>query len=50
MLSRMLGVRRAGVTDALHLLEGKGAIRNTRRVVTIRDREMLRRISRCDSW
>jgi CRP-like cAMP-binding protein len=50
MLSRMLGVRRAGVTDALHLLEGKGAIRNTRRVVTIRDREMLRQISRCDSW
>jgi CRP-like cAMP-binding protein len=50
MLSLMLGVRRAGVTDALHVLEGKGAIRNTRGVVTVRDREMLRRTSRCDSW
>jgi hypothetical protein len=45
MLSVMLGVRRAEVTDALHLLEGKGAIRNTRGVVTVRDPEILKRTS-----
>ncbi|MGD9980048.1 MAG: Crp/Fnr family transcriptional regulator [Hyphomonadaceae bacterium] len=37
----MLGVRRAGVTDALHELEGKGLIRSTRGVVRIVDREGL---------
>ncbi|HYD88364.1 MAG TPA: Crp/Fnr family transcriptional regulator [Vitreimonas sp.] len=37
----MLGVRRPGVTDALHLLEGKGLIRATRGVVRIVDREGL---------
>jgi hypothetical protein len=50
MLSLMLGVRRAGVTDALHLLEGKGAIRNTRRLVTVRDPEILKRTSGRGSW
>jgi CheY-like chemotaxis protein len=45
MLSSFLGVRRAGVTEALHLLEGKGAIRNTRRLVIIRDGDLLRRVA-----
>jgi CheY-like chemotaxis protein len=45
MLSSLLGVRRAGVTEALHLLEGKGAIRNTRRLVIIRGGDLLRRIA-----
>ena len=44
-LSIMLGVRRPGVTEALHILEGKGAIRSTRGLVTIRDEALLRRLS-----
>ncbi|MBB4641975.1 Crp/Fnr family transcriptional regulator [Rhizorhapis suberifaciens] len=36
-LSTMLGVRRAGVTVALHNLEGAGLIRATRGIVTIVD-------------
>ena len=40
-LSMMLGVRRAGVTVALHVLEGNGLIRATRGLVTVRDRERL---------
>jgi CRP-like cAMP-binding protein len=38
----MLGVRRASVTDALHLLEGEGLIRSSRRRIIIRDRRRLR--------
>jgi CRP-like cAMP-binding protein len=34
----MLGVRRASVTDALHIVEGHGFIRSTRGRVIIRDR------------
>ena len=41
----MLGVRRASVTDALHLLEGQGLIRANRGRVTIRDRDGLRRLA-----
>jgi CRP-like cAMP-binding protein len=41
-LAGMLGVRRAGVTLALHMLESKGLIRSTRSLVTIRDRRGLR--------
>lgn len=37
----MLGVRRAGVTVALHTLEGMGAIRATRGRLMIVDRERL---------
>ncbi|WP_244640341.1 Crp/Fnr family transcriptional regulator [Devosia pacifica] len=37
----MLGVRRAGVTEALHLLEGKHLIYSRRGEVIIRDREGL---------
>ncbi len=38
ILSIMLGVRRAGVTVATHLLEGKGLIRAVRGEITIVDR------------
>jgi CRP-like cAMP-binding protein len=40
-LGVMLGVRRAGVTDALHLLEGTGAIRSARMLIQVRDRQKL---------
>ncbi len=41
MLSQVLGVRRAGVTVALHVLEGKHALRSERRRVRILDRDQL---------
>ena len=41
LMALMLGVRRPGVTDALHRLEGEGLIRARRGAVTIRDREAL---------
>jgi CRP-like cAMP-binding protein len=44
-LSIMLGVRRPGVTVALHLLERKGLIKSHRGVTTIVDRRGLRRAS-----
>ncbi len=37
----MLSIRRASVTVALHVLEGMGAIRSTRGLVTVLDREKL---------
>jgi CRP-like cAMP-binding protein len=40
-LSVMLGVRRAGVTDTLHILEGKNLIRSNRGEIIIRDRDGL---------
>jgi CRP-like cAMP-binding protein len=40
-LSVMLGVRRAGVTDALHILEGERAIRSGRMRITVLDRQKL---------
>jgi CRP-like cAMP-binding protein len=40
-LSLMLGVRRSGVTDHLHILEGIGAIRSTRGNVRVLSREKL---------
>lgn len=40
-LATMLGVRRPGVTVALHILEGKGLIRAQRAEITIVDREGL---------
>lgn len=39
----MLGVRRASVTDALHILEGERLIRARRGCVTVLDREGLQR-------
>jgi CRP-like cAMP-binding protein len=41
LMAVMLGVRRPGVTDALHRLEGDGLVRARRGVVSIRDREGL---------
>ena len=41
-LGVMLGVRRATVTDTLHILEGKGLIRSTRGLIEVRDRAQLR--------
>jgi hypothetical protein len=40
-LGVMLGVRRASVTDTLHVLEGQGFIRSVRGRVIIRDRKGL---------
>lgn len=40
-LALLLGVRRQGVTLALHELEGQGLIRGTRNLVTILDRDGL---------
>ena len=40
-MSTMLGVRRPGVTDTIHQLEGRGLIRSTRGTVRIIDREGL---------
>jgi CRP-like cAMP-binding protein len=39
----MLGIRRASVTDALHMLEGERLIRSSRGLVVVRDRDGLRR-------
>ncbi|WP_430252296.1 Crp/Fnr family transcriptional regulator [Neorhizobium sp. DAR64860/K0K1] len=44
-LSIMLGVRRSGITDQLHLLEGIGAVRSTRGNIRILDREKLKEIA-----
>jgi len=40
-LALMLGVRRSGVTDHLHILEGMRAIKSTRGNVKIMDRQIL---------
>lgn len=42
-MALMLGVRRPGVTVATHLLEGEGMIRATRGIITVLDREKLKR-------
>ena len=44
-LSIMLGVRRSGVTDQIHLLEGIHAIKATRGNVQVRDRSKLEEIA-----
>jgi CRP-like cAMP-binding protein len=44
-LSMMLAVRRSGVTVTLHTLEGAGAIKSDRGVVTITDRHRLEEIA-----
>ena len=38
-IALMLGVRRAGVTDALHILEGRGLIKARRGLITVVDRK-----------
>lgn len=40
-VARLIGVRRATVTETIHLIEGKGAIRNTRGRITVCDRAGL---------
>ncbi len=45
-LSVMLGVRRPGVTVAIHILEGKQLIRATRGQIEILDRDGLKEIAR----
>jgi CRP-like cAMP-binding protein len=40
-----LGVRRASVTDALHILEGEGAIHSHRSLIIVRDRACLEAIA-----
>jgi CRP-like cAMP-binding protein len=40
-MSAMLGVRRPGVTVALHILEGKGLIKSVRREIIVKDRAGL---------
>jgi CRP-like cAMP-binding protein len=44
-LSIMLGVRRAGVTSAIHVLEGFGSIQSTRGLITVRDRGRLEELA-----
>jgi Crp-like helix-turn-helix domain len=44
-LSLMLGVRRAGVTEALHMLKTRGLIANNRSQITVRDRKGLERVA-----
>lgn len=44
-LSLMLGVRRSGVTDHLHILEGMHAIKATRGRIRVRDRAKLEEIA-----
>lgn len=44
-LALMLGVRRSSVTNALHVVEGTGAIRATRSLITVRDRDALQRLA-----
>ena len=46
-IAYLLGVRRAGVTVALHELEGLGAIRANRRHIEVRDRDQLKEAAGC---
>lgn len=44
-LALMLGVRRPGVTDAMHVLESKGFVRSGRGAIKILDRKGLERVA-----
>jgi CRP-like cAMP-binding protein len=44
-IARMLGVRRASVTDTLHVLEGEGALRGRRGRNIVRSREKLEELA-----
>lgn len=48
-LAELLGVRRSGVTVALHLLEGERMIRSRRGRLQILDRDRLFAMGRCDA-
>jgi CRP-like cAMP-binding protein len=41
LVASLLSVRRSGITTALHVLEGAGAIKATRGLITVRSREKL---------
>jgi len=44
-LAKALGVRRAGITVAMHLLESRGAVKSMRKLVRVLDRETLARLA-----
>jgi hypothetical protein len=44
-LSLMLGVRWSSVTNALHTVEGEGAIKASRSLITVRSRQKLERLA-----
>ena len=44
-IAMMLGVRRAGVTIAIQLLEGRSLIKALRREIVVRDRAGLERLA-----
>jgi len=44
-LALMLGVRRSSVTNALHVVESTTAIKATRSLITVKDRDELRRLA-----
>jgi CRP-like cAMP-binding protein len=44
-LSLMLGVRRSGVTDQIHILEGEHAIKATRGNIRVLDRDRLKEVA-----
>jgi CRP-like cAMP-binding protein len=44
-LARALGVRRSGVTHAMHLIEGECAIRSARSLIVVTDRKKLKTLS-----
>jgi CRP-like cAMP-binding protein len=45
MIADLLAVRRSGVTTALHVLEGMGAIKSVRGMITVRDRAVLQQLA-----
>jgi hypothetical protein len=45
LMASVLSVRRSGVTTALHVIEGTGAVKATRGLVTLRDRDKLEEIA-----
>lgn len=45
LIADMLAVRRSGVTTALHILEGVGAIKSVRGLIIVRDRDVLKRLA-----
>jgi CRP-like cAMP-binding protein len=44
-LSLMMGVRRSGVTDAIHRIEGERMIKATRGLITVRNRSELEKLA-----
>lgn len=44
-IADLLAVRRSGVTTALHVLEGMGAIKSVRGMIMVRDRSVLKQLA-----